>query len=283
MSSGRGANSVPAGGPEREAPLLREPLAPLVWRRASLAYYRRSARYSKHVQIVGPGNSTAVPRFAEVLAVQLCERLPASITARLGPERALRIAERVCAAGALVKRVVWFLLWPVRVLRRSLRRRREASAKRRRERLLRAAHFAAKPPVSNVGLTLDGRVALEGFTVEENRARLFFRRRGEVEGPCQVFMHLYPEREEVLPPERRGQGYFCKDHYPAVEVRKWTTKGVFKDEVALADLPPGFYRVEVGLIEVKSLRKFPVDGTGRLSVDLGWLRIAPESRNGVAE
>jgi hypothetical protein len=214
-----------------------------------------------------------VPLLQEQLAIYLADRLPDRLVARLGPSGITRIAAAMVSGLKVCSEISRVTLRPVKWAIRRIRMLRAWGAARRHRHHIETAYMASRPAESNLSVLLDGRVLLEGFHADAGRARLWLRPLKPVTETCQIFFHLFPESEETLPEDRRIHGYLCKDHFPAVEPKDWRKDRSFRDDISLADLAPGFYRVEAGIVEVGTFRRFPVSGSTRTSVDLGWIRV----------
>jgi hypothetical protein len=257
-------------GPREGVPEYRERLLPMVFGRLSFAYYRASLRYQRHRHIVGRSNTLPVPLLIDSLSIYLCRKLPAWAVARLGPSgvrRAAEIVERTIHAGASTARAVaspfvGAARWVSSVSRR-----------RRQRRAMLATHFLDRAPIQGPGLLFASCFVLEGHEVSPGALRLYWRSVRRFPETCQVFVHLFPEDPSVLTEDRRIHGHFCKDHAPVMDVAAWPRHRTYRDEVSLAGLPPGFYRLVVGIVQVRGVRRLPVDATGESSADLGWIRI----------
>lgn len=269
--------SIPQARVAHEVARVRDSLLSVLARRLSFARYRASPRYARIRAIPGNEPTPAVPLLVDTLAVFLAENLPTFAVARLGPTGIARLASYAESLLKRVGRVLRVVFQPLRWCIHKLKLMRAVRAARQHRRHVESLYMSAQPGSRNLGVMLDGRVVLEGFSTESTRARLWLRCVRPVKEHCQVFVHLYPENRELLPPERRIHGYLCKDHYPVIEVKNWRSDRYFRDEVGLRDVPPGFYRIEAGLIDVATFRRFPVDGTSKTSIDLGWVRIGNEA------
>jgi len=246
-------------------------------RRLSFVRYRVSPRFARHRTIVGADGVQPIPRFGDLLSVYLASRLPTHVVARLNLSGLQRVSRFTESTTKLVGRLFSLLLRPAWWFLHTRRTLGPALHARRLRTQLEAAHTVPVPEQSNVGIILDGRVLIEGFEVKPTAARLWLRAVKPVAETCQVFVHLFPEHQTALPEDRRIHGYLCKDHYPTIEIKQWKPHRSFRDEIALEDVPPGFYRIEIGLIDVKTFREFPVDGSDRTSIDLGWIRVGDAS------
>lgn len=265
--------SIPHARVAHEVAAVHESLLSILARRLSFSRYRASPRYARIRAIPGNEPTPAVPLLVDTLTVFFAENLPTSAVARLGPGGIARLAR---IADSLVKRagrILRVLLLPLRWGIHKWRTIRAVRAARQHRKHVESLFMTATPGSRNLGVMLDGRVMLEGFSAENTRARLWLRCVKPVNEHCQVFVHLYPENRDLLPPERRIHGYLCKDHYPVIEVKNWRSDRYFRDEVGLRDVAPGYYRIEAGLIDVATFRRFPVDGTSKTSIDLGWIQI----------
>ncbi len=252
---------------------VRESLLSILARRVSFSRYRASPRYARIRAIPGNEPTPAVPLLVDTITVYLAENLPMFVVARLGPAGVARLARSTESALKRAGRIIRALLQPLRWCLRKWRTIRAVRAARQHRKHVESLFMSATPGSRNLGVMLDGRVMLEGFSAETTRAHLWLRCVKPVSERCQVFVHLYPENRELLPPDRRIHGYLCKDHYPVIEVKNWRSDRYFRDEVVLRDVAPGYYRIEAGLIDVATFRRFPVDGTSKTSIDLGWVRI----------
>ncbi len=254
----------------------RDSLLSILARRLSFSKYRASPRYARVRAIPGNQHAPAVPLLVDTLTMYLADSLPTFAVARLGPEGIARIAR---GTESFVKRVGWIVRTGVTPLRWGVRKLRTGRAERaahQHRKHVESLFMSATPGSRNLGVMFDGRVRLEGFKAESTRAQLWLRCVKPVHEQCQVFVHLYPENRDLLPPERRIHGYLCKDHYPVIEVKHWRDDRYFRDEIVLRDVSPGYYRIEAGLIDVATFRRFPLDGSSKTSIDLGWVRIGSE-------
>ncbi len=252
-----------------------EPLAALICRRISLAYYRRSECYARHRGRVGPENALPVPSFGDVLAVYLAQRLPAWAVAGLGSDGLQRLAHgcaRVAKCGKPFALAVYVI---ARAGWRTLSWLRQHTPRFRRLEPAAAAAFVKGAPSAGPRVLLGGRVLLHGGTYAENRLCCYFQRCACVPHACQIFVHLHPAGVPVRQPDEAGTGasYLYKDHDPVCPVPDWPRRRIYRDEISLADLPAGDYRVEIGLIDVVARERLICEETGRLAVDLGWVRV----------
>ncbi len=256
-----------------QGPICRDRLLPLVYRRATLTLYRRSGKHAARRLRVGTEGILPVPSMADVWAVYLSETLPPATIMRWPPSRLFRLAcgiNRVCRMIYSCARLAFHIVRPAWRLQRRLR---QALAEHSRVKAMDRLHFVSRPPVADLDVLIGGSVRLRGFTFEANVLRCFLQRVGPVPNRCQIFVHVYPEDAGLLPPDRAGHGFFCKDHDPALELSRWPRSRVYRDEVPFDDLPPGFHRVEIGVIDVSTLERMAVEGTDGSAVNLGWLRV----------
>ncbi len=269
--------SIPRARVAHEVAPVPDSLFSVLARRLSFSRYRASPRYARVRALPGNEPAPAMPLLVDTLTMYLAETLPTYAVARLGPGGIARLARSTESLLKRAGRILRVLLQPLRWAIRQLRTIRAVRAARQHRKHVESLFMSTAPGSRNLGVMLDGRVMLEGFSAENTRARLWLRCVKPVKEHCQVFVHLYPENRDLLPPERRIHGYLCKDHYPAIEVKNWRSDRYFRDEVALRDVPPGYYRIEAGLIDVATFRRFPVDGTSKTSIDLGWVRVGSEA------
>lgn len=254
-----------------------ESLWALACRRLSFATYRRTARYHRQL-VVAPQRGMAdhilpVPLLADTIAVYLSSHLPMWLVARLGHGGLCRMARIIESTGKAFVRAAKFALRPItHVFRwvRTARANRAAAAIR----FAQEQRFIADSPAGQrLHLLLDGRVRIESAAFTPTALYLCMRAYRPVQEAIQIFAHAYPEDASVLPESRRSHGYFCKDHNPLVEPSRWPSRKWYRDETWLGDLPAGYYRVEIGIIDRATFRKFGVSGSTRNSVDLGWIRV----------
>lgn len=254
-----------------------ESLWSLCCRRLSFAMYRKTARYHRQL-VVAPQRGMAehilpVPLLADTIAVYLSSHLPVWMVARLGHSGLVRVArgpERVFkAAGRIAK----YVLSPVLSLGRWVRSRRAARHAEAHRKAAEARFLIDAPDGQPLNMLLDGRVMVGAVRSSPSAMYLSLRKVRPVRESIQIFAHAYPEDPAVLPEARRELGFFCKDHNPLVEASRWPKHKWYRDETWLGDLPSGYYRIEVGIIERGTLRKFPLNGTTRTSIDLGWVRV----------
>lgn len=254
-----------------------ESLWSLCCRRLSFAMYRKTARYHRQLE-VAPQRGMAdhilpVPLLADTIAVYLSSHLPIWMVARLGHHGLIRVARGVERLFKTIAHFARFILTPLfSLLRwaRSMRAARHAEAHRRsvEERFL-----IDTPDGQALNMLLDGRVMVGAVRATPSAIYLSLRAQRPVREAIQIFAHAYPEDPAILSEDRREFGFFCKDHNPFVEPTRWPRHTWYRDEIWLADLPSGYYRLEVGIIDCVTFRKFPLSGTTRTSIDLGWVRI----------
>ena len=257
----------------RDIPPHADSLLAILCRRLTFARYRKSPRFARvHSRTVG-STPLPVPLIQEQLAVYLADKLPDYVVARLGPAGVTRLATGVVTALKTCGVILRVATSPLRWSTRRLRMLRAWSAARRHRSHIESAYMSRRPAEENLSVLLDGRVLVEGFRADAGHARLWLRPVKPVTQTCQIFFHLFPENPDLLPEDRRIHGYLCKDHFPAVEPKDWRADRSFRDDISLADIPAGFYRIEAGMVEVGTFRRFPVSGSTRDSVDLGWVRI----------
>ena len=256
-----------------EVVAVRDSLLSILSRRLSFSRYRSSPRYARVHTTLGNELTPALPLLVDTLTVYWATTLPAFAIARLGPGGIARLARATESLFKRTGRIFQTLVQPLRWCIRKWKTFRAEKAARQHRKHVESLFMSASPGNRDLGVMLDGRVLLEGFSANSTRAQLWLRCVKPVHEHCQVFLHLYPEHRDLLPPERQIHGYLCKDHYPVIEVKNWRADRSFRDEVVLRDVPAGFYRIEAGLIDVATFRRFPVDGTTRTSIDLGWVRI----------
>lgn len=244
---------------------FRERLLPLLYRRASARYYRRSPRFARHCARVGPEGTLPVPPLADALAVYLSQRLPPWFISRYGVAGVFRSAKSLAGligATSLIARPFFAL---AKLAWRGFRWLIHPPTA--------GPRFVRRAPVGNAAVTLGGRVLFRGFTYADNRLCCYFERTGPVHNASRIVVHLYPERPGVLSPEHVPLGRFCKDHDPAQPLPTWPCGRVYRDQISLADLPPGDYRVEAGVIDVVLRECLTSEENGRPTVDLGWVRV----------
>lgn len=254
-----------------------ESLWSLMCRRLSFATYRRTARYHRQL-VVAPQRGMAdhilpVPLLADTIAVYLSSHLPTWLIARLGHGglcRAAGVIETVCKTGA---RAAKLILSPAFSLIRWLRHRRAAKAAHAARLAGERRFISSQATGRRLHVLLDGRIAIEAAQFSPTALYLSMRAVRDVTEPIQIFAHVYPEDVSTLPADRQEHRYYCKDHNPLIDPSRWPRREWYRDETWLGDLPPGYYRVEVGVINRQTFRKFGVGGTTSTSIDLGWVRI----------
>lgn len=271
--------------PPREHSTVRnfdhESLWSLCCRRLSFAMYRGTTRYHRQL-IVAPQRGLAehvlpVPLLSNTIAVYLSSHLPVWMVARLGHGgliRAGQLMESVAKASGSAARLV---LTPLFAAFRWVRSRTSAASGAAAHAEHQTRFLIDAPDGQPLNMLLDARVMVSAVRFSPSAVYLSLRSRKQITAPIQIFAHAYPEDAATLPADRRSQGFFCKDHNPYVDPSRWPRNKWYRDEIWLADLPAGYYRIEVGIIERGTFRKYPVSGTTRTSIDLGWVRIgAPE-------
>lgn len=246
----------------------RERLAPLLCRRLSLWMYRRSERFGRHRSRSDLDELLPVPDLVDSLTVYFLDRLPARTVARIGEpgcRRRARALVSVLTFAHALARPAWRL---ARGAYRLVRRRGDRAA---------PSMFHRRAPIENVQVTLADRVELCGFAFDGASVRTYWRRIAATPHPVQIFVHLYPSG----PPESQSDGaplHLCKDHDPRCPLAEWPRGRVYEDVVELCDVPPGDYRVDIGMIDLVRLERFEDRLTGQTAVDLGWIRLrAPEA------
>jgi len=240
--------------------------------------YRKTTRYHRQL-VVAPIRGMAdhilpVPLLADTIAVYLSSHLPMWMVARLGQTGLMRAARAVERALKLLGVCAKTIASPVLWLWRRLRTIKAGSHAQPDRAIVEARFLIDAPDGQNVNMLLDGRIMVGAVRFSPTAAYLSMRAMRSVRESVQIFAHAYPEDTSVLPENRCKQGFFCKDHDPFVEASRWGRKW-YRDEIWLGDLPPGYYRIEVGIIEHGSFRKFPLSGTTRTSIDLGWTHVGP--------
>jgi|GEM_PF-5876773 len=106
----------------RPRPVPPEPLLPLLFRRISFAYYRRSERYRWYVAHSPIDDIHPVPALADALLLELLSRLPARAVRALGL-RSLRGLARGLAFGVRCLEIIGkYLFLSARSVYRALRR-----------------------------------------------------------------------------------------------------------------------------------------------------------------
>lgn len=133
--------------------------------------------------------------------------------------------------------------------------------------------LALLPPTSSsVGLstaTLGGKVALVGYQAgpadlrpgEDLRVTLFWRALAALEEDYTVFVHF-------VDAGGAGEIYAQQDNPPARGGRPtstWAGDEIVEDRYVLrmpVDIPPGSYRVEIGMYDLQTMERLSVDGTG---------------------
>lgn len=253
-------NEAPSNGTSARRPYA-EPLLPLIWRHASLAQYRRSPRGRR--EQLDPAE--AMPVLSELLAVWLAERLPPRLVCRLdvgGLFRLGRLMGRLMTTGA---NAILAAGRAARWLKRLVLAPKLAPDA--------AGHFIAQSPVENAQVLIGTSVLLRGYRLEPEALTCYFEATQRVANEGQIFVHLFPELPASLPPERAAHGCLCKDHHPAVPFTQWPRGRVIVDRTSLADVAPGYYRVCVGLVDLATVQRVPVDGQPNASIDLGWVRL----------
>lgn len=215
----------------------------------------------------------AIPATSEALAVYLSRRLPARMVNRLNLPGLLAAGRFMGGAVALAVGIIRPILRAVAGVWDAHRRRADVRAARKHIVQHAPGVLSRRPPMEDLSIGFDGRVRLLHVHFDGATVQSWFRRTGRVDHDCQIFVHLHPQDSRVLPPSRAEHGCFCKDHFFALPIRCWRKSEVFRDDTSVGDLPAGHYRLVVGVIEVHSLERFAVDGSGAMSADLGWITI----------
>lgn len=260
----------------RHRPPSRDRLLPLLFRYASAALYRRSPRFAEHRARVGDRNVLPAVPLADLLAAWMSQNLPDRLAARLGVTGLLRGARLIVALlrpvaaggglGLAIAGAGWRLLrWMRNWLRFLLARPRERGC------------FDRRPPVGPVSVPLGGVVRLRGFRYADNRLTCWFERIRPYFNRCQIFVHLYPADGASVEGVELEHGRISRDRDPRVPVGRWPRRWAYREEIALEDVPPGDYRVEVGLFDVPARQRLVSEECGS-SVDLGWIRIEGAGR-----
>jgi hypothetical protein len=213
------------------------------------------------------------PLLADTIAVYLSSHLPLWLVARLGHGGLLRAARAVERTFKTFARVAKFVLAPLLTLLRWARVKRASRHAEAHRRSVEYRFLIDAPDGQPLNMLLDGRVMVGAVRSSPSAVYLSLRALRPVHEALQIFAHAYPEVPAILPDDRREPGFFCKDHNPCVEPSRWPRNKWYRDEIWLADLPTGYYRIEVGIIDCATFRKFPLSGTTRTSIDLGWVRI----------
>ena len=111
-------------------PPFSERLLPLLYRRLSFVYYRRSERYARYLARMGTDAVVPVPPIAEALAVYLSQRLPAWFVSHLGVGGLQRMGKLLALALAIGRFFARPALRLLRMVWRALKRVRAAGAAR---------------------------------------------------------------------------------------------------------------------------------------------------------
>ena len=258
-------STAPTTTSARPRPPFQERLWPLLYRRLSLVYYRRSERFARHCARVGPQATQPVPPLADVLAVYLAQRLPAQLVSRLGCAGLFRSA-KICAVLLTIAACCCRpLLWLAKALFRGLKWLRHPNAA--------GAGFVHHPPVGNASLVMGGCVRFCGFTYANDRLNCYFQRIRPTRNHCRVVVRAHPGAPDVQSSACRAGGSICREHDLLHPLPTWPRHGVYRDETCLADLPPGDYRMEVSLFDLTAHQCLSCDENGRTSIDLGWIRV----------
>lgn len=255
------ARTNPSPRPPRQERLL-----PLLCRYASQMYYRRSPRFAQHQARVGPRATLPVPPLADVLAVYLAQRLPAWFVTRYGPTGLFRIAKLlagVLGALSLLIRPASFL---AKLLWRGLKRTMHSPAA--------DPCYVRRVPAGNAAVVLGDSVRFRGCTYADDRLCCYLERIRPVRNPGRIVVRLYPERPGALSPASVADGWIAKDHNPIHPLPVWPRGRAYRAAVSLADLPPGDYRVEIGLLDVVSRELLTSAENGCPLIDCGWVRVA---------
>lgn len=238
----------------------REALLPILWRRLSTLYYRRSERFGRHRAKVGDDRVLPLPPLEDELTVYFLDRLPIWCLGQdpiNGSRRYARLAAACCSFVAKLIGLVFVVLRSImRLVRRSP---------------IDSNHFLKRPPIGNVQVDL-GPVRLWGFETAADSLTCYWQRVGVVDHRCQIFVHLFPMTSEHKPLR-----HLSKDHDPICAIRDWPRRRVFVDQVCLDDIEPGTYRIEVGIIDYAIRERFLIAENNSTVVDLGWFDLKQDT------
>jgi hypothetical protein len=247
-------------------PPPQERLLPLLYRYASESYYRRSPRFARHRVRVGAPATLPVPPLTDRLAVHFSQRMPTWFVARYGSVGLFRAAKLLAGAlgglGLAVKPAVFIakLAW------RGLKRTPHSPVA--------DPHYVRRAPVGNTAVVLGDSVRFRGFTYGDDRLYCYFARIKSAGNPCRILVRIFPEFPDRLLSPGKSASYFSRDHDPVHPLPAWPRGYAYCTGVSFADLPPGDYRVEIGLLDLVSNEPLLSSETGRSMIDLGWVRVA---------
>jgi len=247
-------------------PPFRERLLPLLFRYVSRTDYRRSPRFAPHQTRVGPPATLPAPPLADLLAVYLSQRLPPWFIARYshaGVYRSAKLLTGLLGVLAFVFRPAAFLAgltW------RGLRRTTHSPAI--------DPCYVRRPRVGNAAVVLGDIVRFRGLACTQDRLWCYFERVRSARHPCRILVHLYPEKADLLPPDSVRNGHISISHTPAHALPTWPRRYAYSAEIPLADLAPGDYRVEIGVLDLALGKPLASAEDGRSMLDLGWVRVA---------
>lgn len=233
----------------------RERLWPMLWRRLSTCYYRRSGRYGRHRALVGDDQMLPLPPLEDELTMYFLDRLPSGLLGGDQMTAARRYARVFTAVIGVFVALIGIGFAAARLVKRAIRSRPVDPH----------GVFVTRAPVGNAGVDL-GPVRLVGYEVNGESMTCYWQRRGSVANTCQIFVHLYPAHPNEFGPVR----HIYKDHTPDCPMHAWPKRRVYVDEVCLRDLAPGSYRIVVGIIDVVRRERFVITENGQTTVELGW-------------
>ena len=277
---------------------LRESWSTLLARRATLWWYRRGDRYSRHQSILAHGldytRPTLVPPLREAIALQLALRLPGPI-ARATPEWVVialaSLASGVIQVGAAaLAAIVWLVRVPLRLVIRAMRR---VALARDDERVRRECFVDVAPGVS-VGVDLRAPAAASSIGAVHNSAPrgaqespaariesyehraasvlIFLRRTGEIPpgSTWWIFLHARPD---ASPAEHASASLLLPLHHaPRLELRRWPGDRVYRAEFDVRELGEGVFRLEAGVYDPMT-HECMVTPRGMPGVELGVISI----------
>lgn len=117
------------------------------------------------------------------------------------------------------------------------------------------------PDTPTVGLNAEfgGQIKLNGYTLDSNRLTLFWQAITQPQTDYSVFIHLRNAQNATVAQWDRQP---LEGAYPT---RLWQPAETLADPLTLslpADLPPGDYRLAIGLYRLDTLERLPLYGTG---------------------
>jgi len=209
------------------------------------------------------------PDMIEVLSFAIAERLPLSYYRKHAHEGIIRSAYVVKECLRSLYRMGAVTAKFIRGLKRSLR-----MAKRAIVTLLRSRKRNQVTAITSTARAIGSSLLFKSFLLIDRRLQFVFaRNRIDMEPGKLYFIHLIPSDLSSVSEDIQAKGFISFDGWPHVPFEFWEQHRDYVHEVDVGTLPPGYYRLKIGVYHSRTFIRDKVIGSADNAIDLGWIRL----------